>query len=378
MKFRLKRNTFLTGVQKTLGIVEKKTTSPILNNVLFRAKSGQLQIIATDMEMSLTSIYDADIIEDGEITLSAKKLYEMIREIQGEDIQLGLTANGAVKITSQKTVFKIPTLPAADYPSVTVNPEVQYFNIPGAALRELITKTSYAMETDGNAARKNLNGVYLETELDGVNIWRMVATDGYRLSKAEFKSLELCADIAQGVIIPQKGLMEIKKLVEGQETVVLGMDKNAIVVKTSNTTLKVNLVDDNYPDYKRVIPSSADACVTLDKAEYLHALKRMSVVSSDTNSAVKISIAPGKITLNSVNVDIGEATEELTADYEGDEAEFEFNVNYLIDSVTAIATDKIILKLSKNNKPGVVLPMEGDNHISIVMPLLLTPQKKID
>ncbi|HOQ71753.1 MAG: DNA polymerase III subunit beta [Smithellaceae bacterium] len=368
MEFKVNRNIFLDGIQKTLGIVEKKTTTPILNNVLLKAEASKIKIIATDREISLISDYEADIAENGEITLSAKKLFEMVREIQGDTVHFTKSANNIVKVTCQRATYKIPGLPADDFPSVADSQQVEFFNIPGSVLKELISKTSFAMAFD--ESRKNLNGVLLETSSDGKNhIWRMVATDGHRLAVARAQTADPCPEMAKGIIIPRKGLMEVKKLTDVHENVSVGIHKNMFVVKTENTILKVNLVDADYPDYKRVIPAEKGVSVTLDKELFLHALRRMNVVSSERYSGVIISIAPDKMTLNSTNLDVGEATEEIDITYSGEEMEVGFNVNYVIDAVSAISIDRVVMEVGVGLKPTLIKPAEGDNYLCIVMPL---------
>jgi DNA polymerase-3 subunit beta len=368
MEFKINRNTFLDGIQKTLGIVEKKTTTPILNNVLLKTEHNKLKIVATDREISLISDYDADIAEKGEITLSAKKLYEMVREIQGDVIHLTKSTNNIVKVTCQRAVYKIPGLTADDFPSVGDIQDVQFFNIPGSAVKDLINKTSFAMAFD--ESRKNLNGVLLETVSDGTtHVWRMVATDGHRLAVAKAITPEPCPELAKGVIIPRKGLMEVKKIIDVHENVSIGIHKNMLVVKTDNTILKVNLVDGEYPDYKRVIPAEKGVSVILDKESFLHALRRMNVVSSERYSGVIITFAAGKMTLNSTNLDVGEATEEIDISYTGEDMDVGFNVNYVIDAISVISTDNIVMEVGVGLKPTLIKPAEDENYLCIVMPL---------
>ncbi|MFO7569483.1 MAG: DNA polymerase III subunit beta [Smithellaceae bacterium] len=368
MEFKINRNTFLDGIQKTLGIVEKKTTTPILNNVLLKAENNQVRIIATDREISLLSDYEADIIEKGEITLSAKKLYEMVREIQGDIIHFTKSANNIVKVTCQRAVYKIPGLPADDFPNVADSQDLNFSNIPGQLLKDLINKTSFAMAVD--ETRKNLNGVLLETSTDGSNhLWRMVATDGHRLAVAKVSTADPCPEMTKGMIIPRKGLMEVKKIIDVNDIIGIGLHKNMFVVKTENTILKVNLVDAEYPDYKRVIPSEKGVTVMLDKETFLHALRRMNVVSSERYSGVILSFTAGKMTLNSTNLDVGEATEEIDIVYTGEDMDVGFNVNYVIDAVSVVSTESVVLEVGVGLKPTVVKPSEGDQYLCIVMPL---------
>jgi DNA polymerase-3 subunit beta len=158
MEFNIKRSIFLNGIQKTLGIVEKKTTMPILNNILIRTEEGRIKIVATDKELGLISRYEAEIIQPGEITLSAKKIYEMIRELQGDDVHVVKNENHQVTMTSQKVVYKIHGLPADEFPNVLENDDIPFYKVQGQMLKDLIRKTSFAVSTD--EMRINLNGVY--------------------------------------------------------------------------------------------------------------------------------------------------------------------------------------------------------------------------
>jgi DNA polymerase-3 subunit beta len=367
MEFKINRNTFLDGIQKTLGIVEKKTTMPILNNVLLTAEGNKLKIIATDREISLISDYEAEVAENGEITLSAKKLYEMVREIQGEVISFTKN-NNVIKISCQRAVYKIPGLPADDFPSVAGDDDVKFYKIQGIVFKDLINKTSFAMAAD--EMRKNLNGVFLAAGLeDEKHILKMVATDSHRLALAKGEVADFVDEIANGIIVPRKGLMEIRKIIDENENVEIGRSKNMLIVKTANTVLKVSLVDADYPDYKRVIPSEQGIGVILNKELFLHALRRMNVVSSERYNGVILSFSQGKVVLNSTNLDVGEATEEIDIDYTGEDIDVGFNVNYLIDAISVINTDNILFEVARGLKPSVVKPVENNNFLCIVMPL---------
>jgi DNA polymerase-3 subunit beta len=340
---------------------------PILNNVLLKTEKNKIKIVATDREISLISDYDAEIIENGEITLSAKKLYEMVREIQGEIVHV-TRSNNVVKVTCQRAVYKIPGLPADDFPIMTDDQDVKFCNIPGSIIKDLISKTAFAMATD--ETRKNLNGVLLEAVMeDASQVWRMVATDGHRLALAKGVTTELCPDLAKGIIIPRKGLAEVKKIIDEHENIGICLHKNMLIIRTENTVLKVSLVDAEYPDYKRVIPLEKGIGVVLEKESFVHALRRMNVVSSERYSGVIISFANNKMTLNSTNLDVGEATEEIDITYNGEDIDVGFNVNYVMDSVSVIQGDNILFEVGVGLKPSVIRPAEGDNYLCIVMPL---------
>ncbi len=370
MEFNIKRNTFLSGIQKTLGIVEKKTTMPILNNILIRTEEGQIKIVATDKELGLISRYDAEIIQPGDITLSAKKLYEMIREIQGETIHLAKNENHQVTMTAQKVLYKIHGLPADEFPNVLESDNITFFKIPGQVLRDLIRKSSFAVSTD--EMRVNLNGVFFETEVsvNGPRL-KMSATDGHRLAMAYSQPGEHGGLLLEkGIIIPRKGLMEIRKLIEDEdEDILVGIDHGMFFVKTKDTTLKVSLIDGEYPDYRRVVPLDKGTLLRFNKNAVLHALKRMNVMSSERYNGVILTLGENRLILNSTNPDVGEANDEIEVSYEGEEIKVGYNVNYLIDAIDVVDEEDIVFELRPGMKPGMVRTVGDDHYACVVMPL---------
>ena len=371
MKFTVQRNTFLEGIQKTLSIVEKKTTMPILNNILLKTDNHKIKIVATDREIGLVADYDAEIITEGHVTVSARKLYEMIREIQGDSIQFESNESHRVTVTCQKIMYKISGLPADDFPSVIDDRgDVVFHTIKGQLIEELISKTSFAMS--GDEMRKNLNGVLFETIDDGgKKTLRMVATDGHRLAIANADiGEEASFTLEKGIIIPKKGLNEIKRLIEdAPEEVSLGVRQGMCIVKTNSTMLRVSLVDAEYPDYRRVVPAEKGIVIKFEKNALLHALRRMSVVSSERYSGVIFTLSDGKMMLESTNPDVGEAKEEIEVAYHDQNISMGYNVKYLIDAIEVIDEETVIFEMGVGMKPGVIKPASNDEYVCIVMPL---------
>jgi len=372
MEFNVKREIFLTGIQKTLGIVEKKTTMPILSNLLLRAADDRLTIIATDREIGLVADYEAEIIQGGEITLSARKLHEMVREIQGEKIHVVKNERDMVMITCNKAVYRIPGIPADDYPVVAGQEEIPQCRIKGGILKELIRKTAFAMSTD--ETRKTLNGVFLEVEKSvETSMIKMVATDGHRLALMKIDTGEKdFLGLEKGVIVPRKGIGEIRRLVD-EETgdMFLGIGKGMLMIKTDHTLLKVSLIDGEYPDYRRVIPVEKGLVVTLEKDKFMHALRRMSVISSERYNGVIITISEGRLVMNSTNPDVGEANDEIDISYSGEERSTGYNVTYLADAVEVTEEGQVEFEIGAGMKPGVVRSIGNENYFCIVMPLKL-------
>ncbi len=372
MEFIIKRDVFLGGIQKTLGIVEKKTTMPILSNLLIRTGPNRITIMATDREIGLVADYEAEVVRQGDITLSARKLHEMVREIQGETVRVVKNERDMVSLTCNKAVYRIPGIPADDYPVVADQDNLPMFKIKGSVLRDMIRKTSFAMSAD--EMRKNLNGVFLETENVGETTFvRMVATDGHRLSMAKMDAGEkdfLVMD--KGVIIPRKGLGEIRRLVDDESgDVSLGVRPGVCIVKTDHTILKVSLIDGEYPDYRRVIPSEQGVLISLEKDMFLHALRRMSVISSERYNGVIVTLSPGRIVLNSTNPDVGEASDEIDVAYQGEERSVGYNVTYLTDAIEVIDEEQVEFEIGAGMKPGVIRAAGNENYFCIVMPLKL-------
>jgi len=372
MEFNIKRDLFSVGIQKTLGIVEKKTTMPILSNLLLRAGQNRVTIMATDREIGLVADYEAEVLRDGEITLSARKLHEMVREIQGDTIHVVKNERDVVILTCNKATYRIPGIPADDYPVVEGKEDIPFYKVKGGILKELIRKTAFAMSTD--EMRKTLCGVLMETEKEGETyLIRMVATDGHRLAMMKMETGEKdFLTMEKGVILPRKGLAEIRRLLEDESgDVFLGVRQGMCIVKTDHTLLRVSLVDGEYPDYRRVIPAEKGVVLGIEKDKLLHTLRRMSVISSDRYNGVIMTLSPGKIVLNSNNPDVGEANDEIDVVYEGEGKSVGYNVTYLTDAIDVIDEERIDFEVGEGMKPGIVRAVGNENYFCIVMPLKL-------
>ena len=372
MEFNIKRDLFSVGIQKTLGIVEKKTTMPILSNLLLRAGQNRVTIMASDREIGLVADYEAEVLRDGEITLSARKLHEMVREIQGETIHVIKNERDMVILTCNKVTYRIPGIPADDYPVVADQEDIPFYKVNGAILKELIRKTAFAMSID--EMRKTLCGVLMETEKVGEDFWiRMVATDGHRLSMMKTDTGEKdFLTMEKSVIIPRKGLVEIRRLVEDEPgDVFLGVRQGMCIVKTDHTLLRVSLVDGEYPDYRRVIPAEKGVILGIEKDKLLHTLRRMSVISSEKYNGVIMTLSEDKIVLNSNNPDVGEANDEIDVVYVGEGKSVGYNVTYLADAIDVIDEEQITFEVGEGMKPGIIRAVGNENYFCIVMPLKL-------
>ena len=370
MQFKINKNEFLTGLAKVQGIVEKKHTMPILANVLIETKNDEIIITATDLEVGIKSSYKAVTIEAGKITISAKKLYEIIKELPDKEIIFSTKNNFWVEIKCSKSIFNLVGLSPDEFPKfpeVTVNNKINKSN-----LSEMIDKTLFSVSND--ETKFNLTGIHIKLEnIDNINYFVFVSTDGHRLSmiKREYED-QLEGKYKEGFILPKKGIVEIKKLLEIiDDNVSIGISDNNFAVNNKNTTLIMRMVDGEFPDYKRVIPDKVDNVATIDKNSFLHALKRISILSSEKSKGVKLNIKNDFLTLTSSNPELGDAKEEMEIIYNGEDISIGFNAKYIIDILQVINSDNIMLNLKDNISPGRINPEGDEHHVAVIMPMRL-------
>ncbi|HHT9139101.1 MAG TPA: DNA polymerase III subunit beta [Candidatus Wunengus sp. YC60] len=373
MDFNIPRNTLLAGIRKTLGIVEKKTTQPILNNVLLRIKENRLTIIATDVETTLVANYGAEVLSGGEITVSAKKLYEMIREIPEGIVHVKRNEGNTLVVSCQKAVYRISGIPAEEFPSIgEENSELSLCPLEKGILLDLIGKSFFAISQD--ETRPNLTGAFLEAEESGggSSILRMVATDGHRLAVVDsVPTGQKVSCLPKGVIIPRKGLLEIKRLLEEDNTgdVFFGIDGGLCVIKSGEDVLKVSLIDAEFPNYRRVIPQEKGINVSVEKEKILHALKRINVISSEGYGGVVVNVKENLMVLTFQDSEVGDASDEIEIKYTGEEIIKSYNINYFLAAVEVIDDQQVNFEIGIDSKPSVVRGSGNDRYMCIIMPL---------
>lgn len=374
MKLRIARDELLTGLQRVQGVVEKRNTMPILSNILLEAKSDGVDIIATDLELGMRGLYKATVKEPGSITLSARKLYEILKELPDGEMDLTVGANNWATIQSGKSQFKIVGLPSTEYPALPAIEREGLTPLSGAGLANLIRKTLFAV--GDNDARYILNGLLITlTVSDKKTMLRLVGTDGHRLAVAEQETGGAAGkDSPREIkaIIPKKAALEMRHLLEeGDGEPLIGFTKNLMIFRKSGLLLTSRLMEGTYPNYQQVIPKDKepDKRVTVSKAELEGALRRVAVLSRDKTNAVKVTFAPGKITLFSSNPDFGEATEELPAQYKGETLATGFNARYLLDVLGVVDGESITMQMDAPLSPCLIREPGNAGFTCVVMPV---------
>ena len=369
MKLTIKKEEILKGLQRIQGVVEKKNTMPILSNMLLTAEANSVEIVATDLEIGLRGRYIAEVEQPGAVTVSAKKMYEIVRELPADDVQIKVEDSNWVKIISGQSQFKLVGLPKDEYPALPDVAEEGMIVIDGDTLRDMIKKTLYSVGE--NDARYVLNGlfVHMTQTKGGLNI-RMVGTDGHRLSMID--RVVDAKHKEESLIVPKKAMMELRRILEEdtpKAELRLGFSKNHALFKRDGLVMVSKLIDGNYPNYQQVVPAKSTKKVTVSKDVFTHAVKRVSILSKEKTNAVKLQLEKDRLILSTNNPEVGEASEELAVDYKGDGVAIGFNSRYLMDVLTAMDRQMIALELNDSLSPCLITE-EGDEHYKcVVMPM---------
>jgi DNA polymerase-3 subunit beta len=363
MEIRIGKNEFLRGLRLAQGIADRKSTMPMLANVLLRTQGkNQLLVAATDLNVSLSAELKSQNAAEGGITLNAKSLNELIASAPGEDITLKRADNQWAEIRSGKVTYRIVGMPDRDFPRVPDHREATYTPVESVVLREMIDRTLFSVCND--ETRFHLNGVFFES--DGSKA-RMVSTDGHRLSKVE-RTIPNGPKLSAGVIIPKKGLLEMKKVLESGPSCKLAIKTPHLFLVQEDLAIAVKLIDAQFPPYEQVIPKDHKKLITIDRMRFIEGMRRAQLMSSETRG-VKLSATKENITISSDNPDLGEVREELEAEYAGEPIAIGFNPKYVIELLGQMASDQVTLALGGELDPGLIKPIGSDDYLGVVMPM---------
>ena len=370
MKVTLERSALLKALGHVHRVVERRTTIPILSNVLLNANGRTLGLKATDLDIEVTESIPADVAQAGATTLPAHTLYDIIRKLpEGAQVSLETTGeNGQLLMRSGRSRFNLQSLPESDFPDLASGELANRFTLASADLRKLIAKTQFAISTE--ETRYYLNGIFLHTlEVDGHTMLRAVATDGHRLARVEIPAPAGAAGMP-GIIVPRKTVTEIQKLVEDIDAeVAIELSTTKIRFTFGDVVLTSKLIDGTFPDYARVIPTGNDKRLIVECGPFKAAVDRVSTISSERGRAVKLALADGKLTLSVTNPDSGSAVEELEVDYDAAPLDIGFNARYLLDITQELDSDTALFKLADPGSPTVIQDRDGAAALYVLMPM---------
>ncbi len=372
MKIKIARDELLTGLQRVQGIVEKRNTMPVLSNILLETKQDGIELVATDLEIGFRGHYKADVQQAGSVSLSARKLYELLKEVADGEVTLTTQENNWVQIQAGRSQFKIVGMAASEFPALPTIEREGRVAIPGSGLSSLIRKTLFAV--GDNDARYILNGLLITLHSSDKKVtMKLVGTDGHRLAVAESDVTQSAGtDLPKEIkaIIPRKAAQEIRRLLEEEEgEPLLGFTKNLVTFQKSGLFLTSRVMEGTYPNYQQVIPKESAKKAVIERTALESALRRVAVLSKDKTNAVKVILQNGSITLHTSSPDVGEATEDLPAQYRGESLTTGFNARYLLDALAVMDGETVNLEISNPLSP-CVLKSDGDpGFLCVVMPM---------
>lgn len=376
MELTIDKQQFLRGLARTHGVADRKSSMHILSNVLLTAEGvDRLRLSATDLYLGVTEVVPAKIKKGGTIAVAARTLFDIVKNLPEGEVSWKLSDSHAVELKCGKVRYRIPAMPGEDFPPLPNPGDADFAHLDASVLAELISLTQYSMSHDDT--RPHLAGTLFEG--DGKMV-RMVTTDGHRLSKAEHKVTAKGSLMNFSMLVPHKGISELKRLlddVKGSKS--KGDEASTIGVATSGGSafflrddlcLNVKLADENFPPYDKVIPSKQSRTVIAARGPLVEALRRISLVANDKSGGVQLTIEPGLLRLQSQNPEVGEGSEEVDVDYAGDELRIGFNARYLLDALSALTHDEVAIELSGERDPGVLKPVgDGSEFIGVIMPM---------
>lgn len=366
MKFNLLRETLLKPLQIVSGVVERRQILPILSNVLISVHHNMLRLVATDLEVELIAHTAVESIEDGDVTISARKLLDICRALpEGVQIEISESEN-KVNVRAGKSRFRLSTLPANEFPQIQGLVPIITFKLTTSELKTLIDKTHFAMAQQD--VRYYLNGILFEINAEKL---RAVATDGHRLSICDSVVNTKATELIHAVI-PRKGVLELQRMISDPDDIsTIILSSNHIRVEIGGVTFTSKLVDGKFPDYERVIPQNATKRLVVNRIALKNALHRASILSNEKYRGIRLKISNGNLVASANNSELEEAEEFVTVDYNGEELEMGFNVNYIIDALAVISTDDVVFLFTDADGSCLIQPLNSKDSQHVVMPMRL-------
>jgi DNA polymerase-3 subunit beta len=369
MELKIQRDELFKSVSRVQSIIERKSNMPILSTILLNASGSTVHISATDLELGFQQVVPANVIQEGSITISGRKLFEILKESKKPEFYIKQKENNWVYMSDDVARFDLACLPADEFPTFVEPEDVIMVKVDGETISEMINKTIYSVTRED--AGFKLSGVFIEKVINDDNTFlRMVATDGHRLSMVDksFKELE-SLELGNGVMIPKKGMSEINKLASEGGVVHIGFEQKKCVVKKDNALLVIRLLEVKFPDYHSVIPKEEKFFINIKRNAFFEAMRKMLILSNERYRAVKIKLKNNIMELVSTNPDLGEAQENMEVEYQGENMEIGFNPQYFIDIVQSMESENINLIFIDNTKPCILKGEADEGFVGLVMPM---------
>ncbi len=369
MNLTIAKEQIMNGLQAVQNVVSTRTTLPILSNVLLRAEKDKLEFTATDLDVTISCGVEASVKKPGSTTVPVKKLFGIIRELNNPEIEIEVDDKNMCSVRSGASFYKINGLSAEEFPPLPKFKDDKKVAVPQEKVRGMMKKTSFAISTD--ESRYVLNGIFISLKEHKMT---MVATDGRRLALVD-EDVDVSEKSQGEFIVPAKAVNELNRLLQDKGEVELRYSDNQAAFtlkdeKGSSILIITKLIEGNYPNYRQVIPAEPKERVALAREEFLHALRRAEIMTSEKSNSVKLSFSKNNLAITANSPEVGEARESLAINYKGKEMAIAFNPKYMIDPLNALANDEVFLELIDELSPGV-LKVNGP-FLYVVMPMRLS------
>ena len=367
MKFTITRERLQEGLVAVAASVPTKTTLPILSNILIEATADGVRLSGTDLDIAVSTVVPAEVDAEGAVTVPAKKLVDIVRELPSAAIRMTASGEQRVSLECGRSRFKLLGIPREEFPNFPPVSFDEAWTVTSSDLQKLINHVSFAASTE--ESRPILNGVLWQLQGD---VMRMVATNGHRLSKMEVPVGG--AGASADLIVPPKALDQVRRLFGPSDELEIAKSDNHLGFRSGTTLVFTRLIEGPYPNYDQVIPRDNDRACTVEKDGLASALRRVGVVASDQTHRVRLQFTGGSLKLSVSTPDLGEAQDEMAVTYDGDALEIGFNANYLLEILKYMPTDEVRLTFKAPERAATVEPVGWDDpasYVCLVMPLRL-------
>lgn len=364
MKLKAEKENFLKALNVISGAISQRATLPILSNILIETVKNSVRFTATDLEIGIVCETQMDIVEEGNITIPAKKLHDIVKELPQGEFELSVAKNNTVTIKNDNSYFKLMGLPKDDFPKLQEAKKDEGVEIEQKKLKESFNLTTFAVSHD--ETRYVLNGVLCILEKKTLKV---IATDGRRLAYDK-KEIPSVGEFKLEAIIPAKAVLELGKVLGDQGTVKIAPLGNQLMFSFGEVRIISRLIEGNFPNYEQVIPKDEKTTLTVDCQKLLSAVRRASLLTSPEAQFIKLDISKNKLQVSSRSPNVGESREEVEAETQGDELVIGFNPSYLIDVLRNVDVEKVSFSFTNPDKPGVIKGKEG--YLCVVMPMQIS------
>ncbi len=362
MEVHVDRDAFMRGLQMAHNVVEPRQTLPVLANVLLEAQGDSVRMTATDLEVSVRVTGPAKVVKPGTITISARKLMEIVKELPAAPLALKVQENAWIALRCAGVSYRLVGLTPEEFPAVGEGASTGWLTIDGKVLRDMLGQTTFAISHD--ESRYALNGVLFVVQDKEM---RMVATDGHRLALA-VRPLPAAGPAMSG-IVPRKAVQEVARIVGSGEEVQVAVSDNQFMLRMPNVLLMARLIEGTFPNYEQVVPRAHPHRVTLARAALTAALRRVSVLSEERTKPVRFLLSPGQLKLTANSPDYGEAEEQMEAQFAGEDITIGFNSRYVLDALGAQAGEQVLIEMKDGLSPGVFKSFEEEGSLCVIMPM---------